>query len=80
MAPERRQVSLHVGEQPGPDQRGTKLLRLPAPTNADVVYAGTEGFYKSTDGGKTFRSIRSPHSDNHDMWINPKNGKLSLML
>ena len=48
------------------------------PTNADIVYAGTEGFYKSTDGGKTFRSIRSPHSDNHDMWINPKNGNLFI--
>ena len=48
------------------------------PTNADVVYAGTEGFYKSVDGGKTFRSIRSPHSDNHDMWINPKNGNLFI--
>ena len=24
------------------------------PTNADVVYAGAEGFFKSTDGGKTF--------------------------
>ncbi len=48
------------------------------PTNADVVYAGTEGLYKSVDGGKTFRSIRSPHSDNHDMWINPKNGQLFI--
>ncbi|MDQ2664727.1 MAG: hypothetical protein M3Z05_01850 [Gemmatimonadota bacterium] len=48
------------------------------PTNADVVYAGTEGFYKSTDGGRTFRVIRSPHSDNHDMWINPKNGQLFI--
>src|SRR5690349_21006366 len=24
------------------------------PSNADVVYAGAEGFFKSTDGGKTF--------------------------
>jgi photosystem II stability/assembly factor-like uncharacterized protein len=26
------------------------------PTNADVVYTGAEGFWKSTDGGKTFAS------------------------
>ena len=28
------------------------------PTNADVVYTGAEGFYKSTDGGKTFAVFR----------------------
>ncbi len=46
------------------------------PTNADVVYAGAEGFYKSTDGGRTFRTIRTPHGDNHDMWINPTDGRI----
>ena len=45
------------------------------PSNADVVYIGTEGFYKSTDGGRTFRTLRPPHGDNHDMWINPANGQ-----
>jgi photosystem II stability/assembly factor-like uncharacterized protein len=44
------------------------------PTNADVVYGGAEGFWKSTDGGKTFTSMRTPHTDNHDIWINPKDG------
>jgi photosystem II stability/assembly factor-like uncharacterized protein len=48
------------------------------PTNADVVYAGAEGFYKSTDGGRTFRTIRTPHGDNHDMWINPTNGRIFI--
>jgi len=43
-------------------------------TNADVVYAGAEGFYKSTDGGKTFTVFRTPHGDNHDIWISPKDG------
>ncbi len=45
------------------------------PTNADVVYAGAEGFYKSTDGGKTMTSFPTPHGDNHDIWINPTNGQ-----
>ncbi|MGH7462563.1 MAG: hypothetical protein ACREMA_16260, partial [Longimicrobiales bacterium] len=45
------------------------------PTNADVVYAGAEGFFKSTDGGKTMQSLRTPHGDNHDIWINPTNGQ-----
>ncbi len=48
------------------------------PTNADVVYAGTEGFYKSTDGGRTFRTMRTPHGDNHDMWINPRDGRIFI--
>ena len=45
------------------------------PTNADVVYAGAEGFYKSVDGGKTMTSFPTPHGDNHDIWINPNNGQ-----
>ena len=48
------------------------------PTNADVVYAGTESFYKSTDGGRSFRTMRTPHGDNHDMWINPTNGSIFI--
>ena len=48
------------------------------PTNADVVYAGAEGFFKSTDAGKTFTSLRTPHGDNHDIWINPKDGNTMI--
>lgn len=46
------------------------------PTNADVVYVGTESFYRSTDGGRTFGTLRTPHGDNHDMWINPRDGRI----
>jgi photosystem II stability/assembly factor-like uncharacterized protein len=45
------------------------------PKNPDVVYALNTGFYKSTDGGRTFQSIRVPHGDNHDLWINPEDPK-----
>jgi photosystem II stability/assembly factor-like uncharacterized protein len=41
------------------------------PKNADVIYINNESFYKSTDGGKTFTTMSTPHGDNHDMWINP---------
>jgi len=44
------------------------------PTNADVVYAGAEGFFKSTDGGKTMTPFRTPHGDNHDIWVSPRDG------
>jgi photosystem II stability/assembly factor-like uncharacterized protein len=48
------------------------------PTNADIVYAGAEGFFKSTDGGKTFATLRTPHGDNHDIWISPKDGNIII--
>ena len=48
------------------------------PSNADVVYAGAEGFFKSTDGGKTFNVLRTPHGDNHDIWINPKDSQIMI--
>ncbi|HEX3723164.1 MAG TPA: glycosyl hydrolase [Nitrolancea sp.] len=31
--------------------------------------------WKSTDGGKTFESIPTPHGDNHGLWIDPHNSK-----
>ncbi|MBZ5728775.1 MAG: hypothetical protein LAP87_27820 [Acidobacteriia bacterium] len=43
------------------------------PSNADIVWVGDEGWYKSTDGGKSFRPSPVPHGDNHDVWINPRN-------
>ena len=48
------------------------------PTNRDVVYAGAESFFKSTDGGKTFTLLRTPHGDNHDIWISPKDGNIMI--
>jgi len=48
------------------------------PTNAEVVYAGAEGFFKSTDGGKTFSPFRTPHGDNHDIWISPHDGNVMI--
>lgn len=48
------------------------------PSNADVVYAGAEGFFKSVDGGKTFTVMRTPHGDNHDIWINPNNSDIMI--
>jgi photosystem II stability/assembly factor-like uncharacterized protein len=48
------------------------------PNNADIVYIGNEGWFKSTDGGKTFRSSPVPHGDNHDLWINPKNSQYMI--
>jgi photosystem II stability/assembly factor-like uncharacterized protein len=43
------------------------------PNHADVVYVGNEGWFKSSDAGKTFHRASAPHGDHHDIWINPIN-------
>ena len=48
------------------------------PSNADVIYAGAEGFFKSTDAGQTFAPLRTPHGDNHDIWINPRDSQIMV--
>ncbi|HKS06013.1 MAG TPA: glycosyl hydrolase [Gemmatimonadaceae bacterium] len=45
------------------------------PKDTNVVYVLNVAFWKSTDGGRTFRTQPTPHSDNHDMWIDPANGQ-----
>ena len=37
-----------------------------------------KAFYKSVDGGKTLTTMRTPHGDNHDIWINPKDGNVMI--
>ncbi|MFY8089668.1 MAG: WD40/YVTN/BNR-like repeat-containing protein [Chitinophagaceae bacterium] len=43
------------------------------PKNENVVYCPNVNFMKSVDGGKTFKSIPTPHGDHHDLWIDPEN-------
>ena len=43
------------------------------PKNADSVYILNTGTYRSSDGGKTFAGIPTPHGDNHGLWIDPTN-------
>ena len=51
-------------------QRAFYYTRVYAdPQAKDTVYILNVTFYKSTDAGKTLRSIRVPHGDNHDLWI-----------
>ncbi len=48
------------------------------PNDANVVLVGNEGWYKSTDGGKSFRPSLAPHGDHHDVWINPRNSQFMI--
>jgi len=43
------------------------------PKNPDVVYAPGFSFLKTSDGGATYATRPSTHSDNHRLWINPNN-------
>lgn len=43
--------------------------------DADTVYVSNLNFWKSTDGGKNFDKIATPHGDNHDLWIDPDNNQ-----
>jgi photosystem II stability/assembly factor-like uncharacterized protein len=45
------------------------------PVDPDTVYVNNLDFYKSSDGGKTVEQIPTPHGDNHDLWIDPKNNR-----
>ncbi|MCW5956436.1 MAG: hypothetical protein KIT61_07610 [Pyrinomonadaceae bacterium] len=57
-------------------QRPWYYTRVYADTqNVDIVYVLNVGFHKSIDGGRTFTSIGTPHSDNHDLWIAPDNSQ-----
>ena len=47
----------------------------PDPQDPDTVYVNNLRFWKSIDGGCTFSMIGTPHGDNHDLWIDPKNPK-----
>lgn len=48
------------------------------PKNADVLFSMSTSFYKSTDAGKTWKTMRTPHGDNHDMWIHPQDTSLFI--
>ena len=41
------------------------------PVNPDLVWVQNETMWKSTDAGRTFAAVETPHGDNHDIWINP---------
>lgn len=49
------------------------------PQNENKVYCPNVNFMVSTDGGRTFRSINTPHGDHHDLWIDPEDGNRMIV-
>ena len=43
------------------------------PMDSETVWVLNFKCWKSTDGGKTFSEVTTPHGDNHDLWIDPRN-------
>ena len=53
-------------------QRAWYYTRIYAdPKDEEVVYVPNVRFHRSNDGGKTYTTLPTPHSDNHDLWIDP---------
>ncbi|MBI3933018.1 MAG: glycosyl hydrolase [Acidobacteria bacterium] len=48
------------------------------PKDANTVYVLNVSFWRSDDGGKTFVPIRTPHGDNHDLWIHPEHPEVMI--
>ncbi|MCH8206630.1 MAG: glycosyl hydrolase, partial [Chloroflexi bacterium] len=43
------------------------------PQDPETVYIMNLKAWRSTDGGKTFAQVSTPHGDNHELWIDPRN-------
>jgi photosystem II stability/assembly factor-like uncharacterized protein len=49
------------------------------PKDPNTVYAPeVDSLFVSHDGGKTFTKLKTPHGDNHVLWINPDDTKILL--
>jgi len=49
------------------------------PKDPNTVYVPeVDALWVSRDGGKTFKKLKTPHGDNHVVWINPDNPKIML--
>ena len=74
-----------ITEDPRPAEKiGGGDLAVPVvdPTNPDVVYSTSIVTVRSTDGGKTWVSLRgAPGGDDYqNLWINPRDSKILLLV
>ncbi|MFQ6047122.1 MAG: WD40/YVTN/BNR-like repeat-containing protein, partial [Gemmatimonadales bacterium] len=67
----------HVSDDRNMTARPWYYMHVDAhPTERDVVFVSNEGFFRSDDAGVTITPIRTPHGDNHDLWINPRHPEI----
>jgi len=48
------------------------------PKDASTVYVLNVQMWRSEDGGQNFRPVRTPHGDNHDLWIDPDDPRIMV--
>ncbi|MGH7332791.1 MAG: WD40/YVTN/BNR-like repeat-containing protein, partial [Candidatus Rokuibacteriota bacterium] len=61
-------------EEPGLRGRPWYYMHVFAdPRDVDTVWVADYSLWKSSDGGRTFVEVATPHGDNHDLWIDPTN-------
>ena len=48
------------------------------PNDANTVFVNNVAFWRSTDGGTSFHRRPTPHSDNHDLWIDPNDSRVMV--
>jgi photosystem II stability/assembly factor-like uncharacterized protein len=49
------------------------------PFDENTLFICNVEFWKSTDGGKTIKSVATPHADHHNIWIDPKDNKRMIV-
>jgi len=49
------------------------------PKNENTVYCPNVNFMVSRDGGRNFTSLRTPHGDHHDLWIDPEDPRRMIV-
>lgn len=68
-----------VNDAYGPRSRPWYYMHVLAhPTDPDVLWVMNSGLYRSRDAGESFERVAMPHSDHHDMWINPLHPEIIL--
>ncbi|MEM1177580.1 MAG: glycosyl hydrolase [Acidobacteriota bacterium] len=49
------------------------------PNDADTVWVLNVPLMKSIDGGASFKAVSTPHSDHHDLWIDPADSRRMVL-
>ncbi len=61
-------------------QRAWYYSRIYADTkDENTVYVMNVSYHKSTDGGRTFKSLNANHGDHHDLWIAPEDPRRMII-
>ena len=49
------------------------------PSDPNTVWIMNQGLWRSVDGGATFQTVPTPHGDNHDLWIDPRDSRRMIV-